>query len=99
MSTDNYYDVVVRRAIDGAERTYRIQAIWQDDQFFWEDGNGACDCNRGSFFAHAGGEADAQESCGDSRYLVVRFILPDGRTVDGPDATHRDGAGEVIASA
>lgn len=86
------FDVVIRRASDGVERTYHIDAEWregvdEDNLFWWDEGNGACDCNRGNFFNRAGGDAvQEDEPCGDSRFLVMRFLLPDGREVPGPDA-------------
>ena len=91
-----YYDVVIRRRRDGVERVYRMNAPWRQHQpdddedvnlFWWDEGNGACDCNRGDFFARAGGEPDQPEpACGNTEYLVLRFILPDGSVVKGPDA-------------
>jgi len=88
VAPQKYYDVVIRRALDGVERTFRMPAPWPNgpDDFWWTEGNGACDCNRGDFFERAGGNEDADEPCGDSRYLVMRFLLSDGRVLDGPDA-------------
>jgi hypothetical protein len=83
------YDVIIRRASDGVERTYHMSGCEMPtarDDFWWSEGNGACDCNRGDFFERAGGNDDSDESCGDSRYLVVAFIGSDGARVDGPDA-------------
>jgi hypothetical protein len=54
--------------------------------FWWEDGNGGCDCERARCFAAAAGEPDPNEPCvipgQDYRYTVLRFELPDGRIVD-----------------
>jgi len=82
------YDVVLRRASDGVERTYHMKTEWHEtSSFWWEDGNGACDCNRGDDFARAGGEPEIEDRpCGHEAYLVVRFIFPDGTTLDGQDA-------------
>jgi len=44
------------------ERNYYIR-------FWWEEGNGACDCNRGGFFHRARGEED-KETCGEVKYSV-----------------------------
>lgn len=41
--------------------------------FIWEEGNYACDCNRGLFFLRAIGDDDEDDTrtpCGDGRYLV-----------------------------
>lgn len=56
---------------------------WADDMWFgdfiWSEGNFACDCNRGTFFAEAVGEdtsalSDEEDAtrfpCGDSRFRV-----------------------------
>lgn len=40
-------------------------------QFWWEEGNFACDCNRADTYG------DEDQTCGSSRYLV-RIMLPDG---------------------
>lgn len=84
------YDVVIQRADDGLKRTYHMKTQWHASSlFWWEDGNGACDCNRGDDFARAGGEPDGGERpCGHQKYLVIRFIFPDGTTLDGPDVEH-----------
>jgi hypothetical protein len=94
----DYYDVIIRRVSDGAERVYRMYDQWPepdeanpqdyDPWFWWTDSNGACDCNRGNFFAVAGDESDDTEhDCGETAYLVVKAILPDGREISGPDAS------------
>lgn len=51
--------------------------IWDGDtqpsDFIWEEGNFACDCNRGSFF-------DGQDhDCGHDRYAVERINPTNGR--------------------
>lgn len=42
-----------------------------EDEFLWADGNYACDCNRASFFAWAGGEKEPRGvPCGMSTYVI-----------------------------
>jgi hypothetical protein len=92
------YDVVIRRASDGVERTYRMDNCpcpEDADDFWWTEGNGACDCNRGDFFARAGGEEDPDTPCGDSAYFVMKFIRADGTEIEGPDAKVGYGAKEL----
>jgi hypothetical protein len=36
--------------------------------FWWEDGNGACDCNRASLFAGI-----EYHECGDGRFEIVKI--------------------------
>lgn len=86
--THPWYDVVIRRELDGVERTYRMKCEWNPNLFWWTrgEGNGGCDCNRGDFFDRAGGEdEDDDRPCDHAAYSVLRFILPDGTVVQGPD--------------
>jgi hypothetical protein len=46
-------------------------------EFVWSEGNFACDCNRGNFFAKAAGDDDSDCSCGGGRYRV-KITAPDG---------------------
>ncbi len=78
------YDVVLRRNADGIERTYHMDSEWDHSgDFWWSEGNGACDCNRAMIFDRLGGMdedqiMDTDYSCGSERYTVVRYIFPDG---------------------
>lgn len=70
------YTATIQRVSDGKLFEVPLEFEWNKgddatDQFWWEDGNFACDCNR------AGLINDEDESCGDSRYRV-RITLPDG---------------------
>ncbi len=69
------YTATIQRVSDGqcseVEMPYEWQKENHTDEFWWEEGNFACDCNR------AGLVKDADESCGQSRYKV-RITLPDG---------------------
>lgn len=59
----------IRRNSDGIIRCYPTTWDWYGD-FIWEEGNFACDCNRGDFFAKAGDEEDSDHECGDGDYSV-----------------------------
>ncbi len=50
-------------------------------EFCWTEGNFSCDCNRGAFFADAGGDADRDCPCGDERFHVARAYCADGRVI------------------
>lgn len=45
---------------------------WGDDanDFWWTDGNAACDCNRAIFWACAAGEEAPDTECGTDAYLI-----------------------------
>jgi hypothetical protein len=83
------YKVVIRRVTDGVERVCEVPTDWEfpselgsGDIFDWEEGNRSCDCNRGQMF-----EGDRGVSaCGESLYRVLRFELPDGTVIPGPDS-------------
>jgi hypothetical protein len=70
------YTVTVQRVADGALFDVPLPYEWvktadYTDQFWWEEGNFACDCNRADLVD------DPDETCGDERYRV-RITLPDG---------------------
>ena len=52
------------------------------ESFKWEDGNDACDCNRGAYFAAAGGERDDVSPCGSHEYRLDRIETDDGRVIE-----------------
>ena len=66
-----------------------VDIPWRDgSEFIWIDGNFACDCNRGLFFANAAGEHDPDCDCGHERYRVpYALLIPGGERVeiDGGD--------------
>lgn len=53
--------------------------------FWWEEGNGSCDCNRMIFFCQIKGEDDDERECGDTLFHV-EYITIDGvrHKIDGP---------------
>lgn len=61
-------------------RTHVDENYDPSNDYQWTDGNYGCDCNRGLFFARAGGESD-HGACGDTRYTCIDATLPDGRVV------------------
>lgn len=43
--------------------------------FWWEEGNGSCDCNRELFFRRARDEDEPDEvTCGDRRFRIERIL-------------------------
>lgn len=67
------YTVHIRHLPTNVERLMP----WPDDtwegessEFIWVDGNYACDCNRGLFFARANNEPDPDRNCGMSEYAI-----------------------------
>lgn len=75
------YAVVIRRNRDGVVRKVQTGGFWS--RFWFEDGNGACDCNRGKMFAEAGGEEDPNEDCGDDAYTILKYLFSDGSELHG----------------
>lgn len=63
---------------DGVMRTFSSD-IDQDNIggviFNWTEGNYSCDCNRGDFYARAGGEPDPDLPCGHSCIELVALFL------------------------
>lgn len=83
MSEEVQLFVRIRRNADGVQRVYKTsdtQEAIDGGCFIWSDGNYACDCNRGRFFAESVGEEDPDECCGDIRYSV-RIFDADGKEV------------------
>jgi len=58
-------------------REFFFNEPWYGD-YIWKDGNFSCDCNRGHFFADAGGEEDPDQKCGHTKYTVIKVKFPDG---------------------
>lgn len=68
----------------GEVRQIHEDAGWPGDErcateYMWTEGNYACDCNRGLFYARAAGEPDPEHTgCSDTRYVIVKVTDPDG---------------------
>lgn len=80
--------VLIKDTETGEQRTYVFDYPkfdwtmddWGDDgseTFMWSEGNYGCDCNRGLFFAEAGGADDPDAWCGHDRFYI-RITAPDG---------------------
>ena len=46
----------------------------EDDEFLWSEGNYACDCNRGHFFARALGRPDISLPCRGERMCIEKIV-------------------------
>lgn len=53
--------------------------------FYWTDGNGACDCERGRCLRAAIGAPDPHFPCGDTRVVIVEARI-DGHLKPWSDA-------------
>lgn len=67
----------LKRVADGCVRQLPSEpGNWNEDanEYYWTDGNNACDCNRFLYFERAAGAdpdvADAMAQCGDTAYLL-----------------------------
>lgn len=70
------YVATIKRVSDGVcvDVPYEYEWYKEDqhsDQFWWEEGNFACDCNRAMQYG------DEDESCGNNRFQV-KITLSDG---------------------
>lgn len=83
------YIATIRRVSDGVQADCPMKSDWDDlSEFWWSEGNFACDCNRGDCFHRALTSEDTDEECGDDRYQV-RITLPDG-TVPYDEITEKE---------
>ena len=91
--------VTIRRNSDGREAVHNDRyATLEDDhwQFCWFAHNHSCDCNRGSCFAEAVGEADPDCACTGTDYSVTRIETEDGRVLfEGDDRIENPYYGKV----
>ncbi len=82
------YKVAIRENATGEIRLCEQDLEWQDhSDFWWTEGNMACDCNRSVEFAEAGGEGEEIESavdipCTDGLYTALYAELEDGTKVE-----------------
>lgn len=67
--------VTLRRTSDGVTRKWtEARNSLCDPRYWWEEGNGSCDCNRTIYFARAGGEEEPDDDeylCGDTAFELV----------------------------
>jgi hypothetical protein len=68
----HYLDTVTGERAVVREQGHDDEGIFSD--FWWSDGNGACDCNRAGEMARARGEAPPPTSCVGTRYRIERIV-------------------------
>ncbi len=71
----------------GERRMVTMDFDWHDaSEFWWTEGNFACDCNRYTTFYETEPSEDGEDKCGDTRFRVEYALLPTGERVelDGP---------------
>lgn len=68
-------ETTIRRNVDGVTRIYReeFNGDLRGARFWWDEGNGSCDCNRHKFFEKASDpdQNDDWWPCGDDSYTVL----------------------------
>lgn len=66
------YEVTIKDTATGEERIYVGSGDWDDaEDYLWNEGNYACDCNRGLFFQRVKDpDFSGHLECGDSRYEI-----------------------------
>ncbi len=80
------YTIRIREVATGKEVDYHfdVDSKYSDNQrFYYEEGNGCCDCNRKLMFGEAQGIefTDEETPCGSSRYIVKVTADADGHIV------------------
>lgn len=70
------YRVTIVDTTTDESSVYDHQGDWNDaDEFMWNEGNYACDCNRRLFFERGGGaESNNDQPCGFGRYRVASIV-------------------------
>lgn len=74
--------ITISRNADGVVRvtTWENWFEWNDgSEFWWSEGNYACDCNREGLFLGTGPTAETR--CGRDRYTVVSITQDEDPTV------------------
>lgn len=74
--TDQRYRVRLKRTSDGETHL----TDWDATEFWWSDGNGACDCNRETAFAYHDGivaEDNEDTECSHDRFVIVEWVKAD----------------------
>jgi len=77
------YKVVIRDNKTGEVRICHQDLEWlENSDFWWTEGNMACDCNRHLEFVRAKGEPEEEGfPCGDTRYSALYAEPEDGTKV------------------
>lgn len=84
------YKILLREVATGIER-WTQSYLYEWSEFWWMEGNMACDCNRRVEFARASDDPRPTDDphlnkllggeCGDSAYQVLRAELADGTII------------------
>lgn len=82
------YKIVIRRNSDGVKHVCRgFDGDWSE--YWWLEGNGACDCNRKRTFEEVMDpdlpEDETSCPCGSGAYSVLEARLPDGTVIELED--------------
>lgn len=67
------YKIAIMNNSTGEIRVCKIKKNWSDDEeFWWTEGNGSCDCNREIRFRISGNEKIIiSVKCGDSAFSIL----------------------------
>ncbi len=67
------------------------QSTWDTSPFWWEEGNGSCDCNRAIQCGHDDDDDDDDIGVclGHHRYLIVGYSLTSGELRNNPGVSLR----------
>lgn len=79
------YQVAIKNNETGEIRLCNINLEWlEHSDFWWTEGNMACDCNRSQEFARAGNESDPNVDCNvdENKYSVLYALLTDGKKIN-----------------
>ncbi len=69
----------IKHNATGVVRQYPTEESAELNPFWWEEGNGCCDCNRRLFFARVDGEKEDWGSpCSHDKYSVNLERVKDG---------------------
>lgn len=73
------YTVNFKRTKDGAKSSRHYDIAWNGD-YWWIEGNMACDCNRHLEFERGlGREPEGHHPCGNQDYEIQDIISDDGK--------------------
>ncbi len=85
MSDKHVWHVTIRRNADMAVRVCDMNlGPWKGagDEYWFEEGNWSCDCNRMADFLRAGGEEEPDDvPCGDDGYTILGITQDDDPTI------------------
>lgn len=80
------YYVVIRNNETGEVRIHKENVnTWEEGSlWWWEEGNGSCDCNRFLYFMRSNNE-DMEHvpipDCGDRLFSILSIIFEDGTNI------------------